>query len=105
MIFHTAFYRLKPGVEPAQIEEMVRSTRSLLLKIPEVFGVKSGRNLDPESEWQFFFSIETDSREKLQITLEDPFYFKFQETVTKPHTVESFSMDFELDPSKDLKYS
>lgn len=105
MIFHTAFYRLNPDVNHAAIEDMVRTTRSLLLKIPEVLGVKSGRNLDTGSEWQFFFSIETDSLDKLQITLEDPFYLKFLEMVTKPHTSESFAMNFELDPSKDLKYS
>lgn len=105
MILHTVFFQLKPETDEAKVEEMVRTTRSLLLKIPEVMSVKSGRNVDPRSEWAFFFAIETESLEKLKMTLEDPFHFKFLEAVIKPNTTNHFAMDFELDPSKDLKYS
>ena len=45
---------------------MVRASRTWLLKIPEVLSVRSGRNLDPESQWQFFYSFEADSLEKAQ---------------------------------------
>ncbi|MGC4014335.1 MAG: Dabb family protein [Luteolibacter sp.] len=105
MISHVVFFQLNPGTDEARVEEMVRTTRSLLLKIPEVLSVKSGRNVDTASEWQFFFNIETESLEKLKITLEDPFHLKFQESVIKPNTAAHFAMDFELDPSKDLRYS
>jgi len=105
MILHSVFFQLKPEVDEARVEEMVRTTRSLLLKIPEVLGVKSGRNVDPRSEWSFFFAIETETLDKLKMTLEDPFHLKFVETVIKPNTTNHFAMDFELDPSKDLKYS
>ncbi|MFD0895433.1 Dabb family protein [Luteolibacter ambystomatis] len=105
MISHVVFFQLKPEVDEARVEEMVRTTRSLLLKIPEVLSVKSGRNVDTASEWQFFFNIETESLEKLKITLEDPFHLKFVESVIKPSTTAHFAMDFELDPSKDLRYS
>ncbi|BCU77306.1 Dabb family protein [Luteolibacter sp. LG18] len=105
MILHVVFSQLKPEVDDAKVEDMVRTTRSLLLKIPEVLSVKSGRNVDEASEWQFFYDVETESREKLKITLEDPFYLKFMEAVIKPNTVNQFAMDFELDPSKDLRYS
>jgi len=105
MIHHVVYFQLKPEVDKAALEELVRTSRSLLLKIPEVLSVKSGRNLDPESEWNFFFCIEVDSLEKLKVTLDDPYHIKLVEKFLKPQTASFFSMDFELDPSKDLKYS
>ncbi len=105
MIHHVAYFQLKPGVDAAAMEELVRTSRSLLLKIPEVLAVRSGRNLDPDSQWQFYFSIEVDSLEKLRITLDDPFHLKLMEKWIKPNTSDSFAMDYELDPSRDLKYS
>ncbi len=105
MILHVVYFQLRPGVDTATIEELVRTSRSLLLKIPEVLGVRSGRNISPESQWQFYFSIEVDSLEKLRITLDDPFHLKLMEKYIKPSTVNQFAMDYELDPSKDLRYS
>lgn len=105
MIHHVVYFQLNPEVDKATVEDLVRTSRSLLLKIPEVLGVRSGRNLDPECQWQFYFAIEVDSLEKLRITMDDPFHLKLLEKVIKPHTSAQFSMDYELDPSRDLKYS
>ncbi len=105
MIHHVEYFQLNPGVDKATMEEMVRTSRSLLLKIPEVLGVRSGRNLDPESQWQFFFAVEVDSLEKLRAVLDDPFHLKLMEKAIKPNIRDQFSLDFELDPSRDLKYS
>jgi hypothetical protein len=105
MIHHVVYFQLKPEVDKAAMEELVRTSRSLLLKIPEVLGVRSGRNIDPASQWQFYFSIEVDSLEKLKATLDDPFHLKLMEKWIKPNTSDSFTLDYELDPSKDLKYS
>jgi hypothetical protein len=105
MIHHVVFVQLKPEVDAAALEELVRASRSLLLKIPEVLNVRSGRNVDPQSPWQFFFAIETDSLEKLRVTLEDPFHLKLMERVVKPAAEDLFALDYELDPSRDLKYS
>ncbi len=105
MIHHVVYFQLKPELDAGVMEELVRTSRSLLLKIPEVLSVRSGRNVDPGSQWQFFFSIEVDSLDKLRVTLDDPFYFKFVEKHIRPNTVSHFAMDFELDPSKNLKYS
>lgn len=105
MIHHVVYFQLKPEVDKAAMEELVRTSRSLLLKIPEVLGVRSGRNIDPASQWQFYFSIEVDSLEKLKATLDDPFHLKLMEKCIKPNTSDSFSLNYELDPSKDLKYS
>jgi hypothetical protein len=105
MIQHVVYFQLKPEVDKTMMEELVRTSRSLLLKIPEVMSVRSGRNLDPASQWQFFFSVEVDSREKLRITQDDPYHLKLMEKHLKPNILGHFAMDYELDPSKDLKYS
>jgi hypothetical protein len=105
MIHHVVYFQLNPEVDKATMEEMVRTSRSLLLRIPEVLAVRSGRNLEPESQWQFFFAIEVDSLEKLRAVRDDPFHIKLMERTIKPNTSNQFELDFELDPSKDLKYS
>lgn len=105
MIHHIVFFQLWSDEDTATLEDLVRTSRSMLLKIPEVLSVRSGRNLDPKSEWQFFFSIEVDSLEKLKIALDDPFHLKLMERSIKPKTRSHFELNFELDPSKNLKYS
>ncbi|HVJ46662.1 MAG TPA: Dabb family protein [Luteolibacter sp.] len=105
MIHHVVFFQFKPETDTAKVEELVRTTRSWLLKIPEVLNVRSGRNIDPESQWPFFLAIEVDSLEKLRIVKENPHHLKLVETLIKPNTSSHFAMDFELDPSKNLKYS
>lgn len=105
MIHHVIYCELQVGVDKPGVEELVRTSRSLLLKIPEVLSVRSGRNIDPESQWQFYFSIEVDSLEKLRAILDNAFYIKLMEMTIKPATRERFTLNYELDPSKDLKYS
>ena len=105
MINHIVFFKLKPEIDDHKLEEMIRATRSLLLKIPEVFSVRSGRNLDTDSDWPFFLSVEVETLEKLRIYIEDPVHLKYVETVIKPNTTARFALDFQTDPSKELKYS
>lgn len=105
MIHHIVFFKLKPEVDDLKLEEMMRSTRSILLKIPEVLSVRSGKNTDTSGEWPFFLSIEVESLEKLRMYAEDPIHLKYLETVVKPYTTARFAMDFQTDPSKGLKYS
>ncbi len=52
MIHPVVYYPLKPELDAAMVEELVRTSRRLLLRIPEVFTVRSGRNLAPDSQWQ-----------------------------------------------------
>ncbi len=105
MIHHIIYLQLNDPKATAVLEEMVRASRTWLLKIPEVLSVRSGRNLNPESQWQFFYSYEVDSMEKLGLVGADPFHLKFIEQFVKPHTHSRMGMTFELDPSRDLKYS
>jgi hypothetical protein len=105
MIHHVVYLQLNYDVGNAELEELVRASRTWLLKIPEVLSVRSGRNIDSEIQWQFFYSFEVESLEKLRLVKEDAFYLKLMESYIKPFANQSFEMDFELDPSRDLKYS
>ncbi len=105
MIHHVIYFQLNETAKAKVLEEMVRASRSWLLKIPEVLSVRSGRNLDPESQWQFFYAVEVESREKLKFVKEAAFHLKFHREFIEPHVRTRFEMDFELDPSRELKYS
>ena len=105
MIHHVVFFKLKPEVDDLKLEEMIRSTRSMLLKIPEVLSVRSGRNIDTTAEWPFFLTVEVETLEKLRMYVEDPVHLKYIEMVIKPNTTARFALDFQTDPSKSLKYS
>jgi hypothetical protein len=105
MVHHVVYLQLNERADAQVLEEMVRASRAWLLKIPEVLSVRSGRNLDPDSQWQFFYSIEVESREKLKLVKQDGFHLKFIQQFIQPNTGTRFEMDFELDPSRDLKYS
>ena len=41
MINHIVFFKLKPEIDDHKLEEMILTTRSMLLKMPEVFSVRS----------------------------------------------------------------
>ena len=105
MIDHILFYKVRSDVDGARLEEMVRSTRSILLKIPEVLSVHSGRNVDQESEWSFFVSFEIENLDKLTMVEEDGLYLRFLRDVIDPNTDAQEVFSFETDPSKDLRYS
>jgi hypothetical protein len=105
MVHHIDLFRLKPEVTPARVEEMMMNTRMMLLKIPEVLSIKCGKRIDPDLEWPFFIAIDFESMDKFGIFKEDPIHVKFMEEVIKPNTAQSLSLDFEMDPGKDVRFS
>ena len=105
MVHHVALYKLRPDVTPEIVEEMIRKTRSLLLKIPEVLSVRSGKKIDPHSEWPFFISLDFESLHKQTMFRDDPIYLKFLEEIVRAHTTETLLLDYETDPGRDVKYS
>ena len=105
MVHHIVLYKLKPTVTPADLEEMMMNTRMQLLKIPEVLSIKCGKRIDPELAWPFFIAIDFESMDKYEMFCDDPIYVKFQEEVIKPNTADSLSLDFEMDPGKDVRFS
>src|ERR1700730_3670411 len=105
MVHHIVLFKLKPEVTPARIEEMMMNTRMQLLKIPEVLSIKCGKRIDPEIPWPFFIAIDFESMDKFNIFREDPIQVKFMEEIIKPSTADSLSLDFAMDPSKDMRFS
>jgi len=105
MVHHIVLFKLKPEVTPARVEEMMMNTRMQLLKIPEVLSIKCGKRIDPELAWPFFIAIDFESMDKYEMFCDDPIYVKFQEEVIKPNTADSLSLDFEMDPGKDVRFS
>ena len=81
------------------------NTRMQLLKIPEVLSIKCGKRIEPEMPWPFFIAIDFESMDKCQIFREDSVHVKFMEEVIKPNTTETLTLDFEMDPGKDVQFS
>ena|SRR5437868_11136061 len=105
MVHHIVLYKLKPEITPARVEEMMMNTRMQLLKIPEVLSIKCGKRIHPEMTWPFFIAIDFESMDKYAMFREDPVFVKFNEEIIKPNTAEALSLDFEMDPGKDVRFS
>ena len=105
MVHHVGLFKLKPEVTPARVEEMMMNTRMQLLKIPEVLSIKCGKRIKADMPWPFFIAIDFESMDKYDIFCEDPIYVKFMEEVIKPNTSDSLTLDFEMDPGKDVRFS
>ena len=100
MINHLVLFKVKPDVDEAKIEWMMRETRIQLLKIPEVLSIRCGKRVDPAAEWPFFLAVELDSMEKLPLYLEDPNHVKFVEEVIKPNITARLALDYETEPGR-----
>lgn len=94
MIQHIVLFKLRPDVTSEKLEEIIRSTRSQLTKIPEVLSVRAGRNVDADSEWPYFLSVDLESMEKLALYRDDPIHIRFIEQVIKVYTTERWAFDF-----------
>ncbi len=105
MIHHCVYFKLAPHVTPELLENLLIETRINLLKIPEVMNLKTGKNVNPQSEYQFFLAFDCESLAKLEVYRQHPIHIKYlQETIT-PNTVARFAQDFEMEPGKDVRYS
>ena len=105
MVHHISLFKLKPEVTPARVEEMMMHARMQLLKIPEVLSIKCGKRINEEMDWPFFVAIDFESMDKYEIYCEDPIHVKFVEDVIKPNVSETMTLDFEMDPGKDVQFS
>jgi hypothetical protein len=105
MIAYVSLYKLKPEVSLETLEDMMSRTRMLLLRVPEVLAVKTGKRVNSHDSFDWFIYLEVESMDKLAICHDDPHYFKFREEVLKPHIADQEATAFEMDPRKDVKYS
>lgn len=105
MLHQVTLYKLKPQIDPAELEDMMMATRMQLLKIPEILSVKCGKNVDPASPWPFFIALDFESLEKLAATEDDAIYMKFLADVIKPNTSEQLALSFEMEPGRIARHS
>tara|TARA_R110002096_G_scaffold16106_11_gene55022 strand:+ start:8771 stop:9088 length:318 start_codon:yes stop_codon:yes gene_type:complete len=105
MVHYIALYKLKPDVSDEQLEDMIRSSRSQLLKIPEVLNISSGKRITEDTMWPFYVAIDFESLDKMEMYQDDPIYIKFKEEVVKPYTTSTQELLYEMEPGKDVKYS
>ena len=105
MVHHVTLFKLKPEVTPEKLEKMMMRTRMSLLKIPEILSVKCGKNIDPGSEWRFFVALDFESLEKLAMTQDDAIYMKFQADIIEANTADKLTLNYEMEPGKNVKFS
>jgi Stress responsive A/B Barrel Domain len=105
MVHHLVLFKLKPEVTPARVEEMMMNTRMQLLKIPEVLSIKCGKRINNEMPWPFFVAIDFESMDKYEIFREDSIFVKYEAEILKPNIAEALTLDFEMDPGKDVRFS
>lgn len=105
MVTQVSLYKLRPEVTPDKVEEIMRKTRSQLLHIREILSVRAGKRIDPACEWPFMIVIDFESLDKKAMCLEDPIWVKFTHEVIRPLVIEQLTLEYELEPGRDIKYS
>jgi hypothetical protein len=128
MICELMLYTLKEGQEPTTVDDLMRRARSLLLRIPQVMAIKSGKSVSAASSAEaltkttqsdkadktpraaaesanFFVSVEYDSLAKRELVHDDPLWMKYQLEVVQPHVQQTQTLIYELEPGKNIKYS
>jgi hypothetical protein len=105
MVTQVSLFKLRPEVTSDKVEEMMRKARSQLLQIREVLNVKSGKKIDPSCEWPFILVVDFDSLDKQAMCHDDPIWVKFTHEVIQPFTTEQVTLNYELDPGRNVKYS
>ena len=105
MVHHIILCKLHPGVEDEQVEWIMRQTRIRLLKISEVRAIGCGKRIELGSEWEFFFSADFESMEKMALGHADPVYERFLTEIIAPSVSEQKVLSYETEPGRDVRYS
>ena len=105
MIHHVTHFQTPAHVDEEKLGQMMISARVSLIKIPEVAGVRTGKNVEAKSPWKFFVAIEVDSLERLKQVQQDPIYMKYLADVISPNVTEQFVASYELEPGRSIKFS
>ncbi len=105
MIHHIALFQTLPHVDEEKLGQMVIAARVSLVKIPEVAGIRCGKNVDADSPWKFFVALEVDNLERLKQVKADAIYIKFLADVISPNVSEQFLATYEMEHGKNIKFS
>ncbi len=105
MVHLVVLCKLEPHVSQERVEEMARQARTHLLKVPQVLHVRSGKRIDKDNAYPYFYSVDVESLDKLAMYRDDPHQVKFHTEVILPNTRERLELVYELEPNKDVRYS
>jgi len=105
MIAHLSLFTLKSGVTEPELEELMARTRVMLLRVPEVLTVRTGKRVNAADPHAWFIYLEVENMDKLASCQDDPHYIKFREEVLRPHVETREVTAFEMEPRKDVRYS
>lgn len=104
MIRHVVLFKLKPGLEEAKMDWMLRETRMRLLKIPEVRSLRCACKAQAGVEWDFLLLVELDSLERLAAYRAHPEHVLYVSEVLEPNVAERLALDFESTPGGDVLF-
>lgn len=105
MIAQLTLFTLKRDLTEERLEEMMMLTRSILLKIPEILSLRTGKRIRKDDSWDWFVYLEAETLDKIAIAQDDPHFFKYLQEVINPSVALQQVHTFEMDPRKDVKYS
>ena len=105
MVHFIALYQLAEDVDEEQIDALMRSSRSTLLRIQEVHNVRSGKRIDRAMSHPFCIAVDFESMDKLTMFREDPLWVKYQHDHLAASTTDVQELVYETEPGKNVKYS
>ncbi len=106
MIHHLMLLTTKPEVIPSKLEEIMVEIRIRLLKIPEVNNLRVGKRVDTTNNpHTFFFSFDVENLDKLAYVHENAVYIQFERQILGPFVTATKTLDYEMEPCKDVRYS
>jgi len=96
----------KPEIDPAKLESIMVETRIRLLKITEVNNLRVGKRVDTkDNPHTFFFSFDVENMDKLAYVMENAVYVQFEKQILAQFVADFKSLDYEMEPGKDVRYS
>ena len=106
MIHHLVLLTTKPEVIPTKLEEIMVETRIRLLKISEINNLRVGKRVDTmENSYTFFFSFDVENMDKLAFVYDNAVYTQFEKQILGPFVAVWKTLDYEMEPGKDVRYS
>ena len=105
MLHHLLLIQLKSEAREKKVEDLMVETRMRLLKIPEILNLQCGKRIDKTNPHDFFVAMDLENRSKLKAAEDDPIYLQFKHQVLDPHAKEVLTLDYEMEPGKDVNYS
>jgi hypothetical protein len=105
MIHHIVLLKLKPEVTHREIENLMVQARIKLLKIPEIFDLRCGKNTPTnDNPYDFFISMEYENAYKRRLAEQNPLLSQFTTQCLDPLYHKRSDLLFETEPGKEPVY-